>query len=139
MAILLPYLLLLAPNGPPAAELQLTVEHLRSSRGSLHFCLTRVQKYFPDCSADPNAIKRTAPASEHRFDLGPIPPGQYALAVMHDENANGKLDMMLGIPREGFGFSRNPKLRFSAPKFNEVRISLMPGFTRQSVRMQYLL
>ena len=37
-----------------------------------------------------------------------VAPGEYSLLVIHDENRNGKLDKALGMPREGFGFSRNP-------------------------------
>ncbi|MFI9650852.1 DUF2141 domain-containing protein [Guyparkeria halopsychrophila] len=34
-------------------------------------------------------------------------PGTYALAVIHDENMNGKLDTQwLGIPTEGAAFQR---------------------------------
>ena len=34
-----------------------------------------------------------------------IPRGKYALAVVHDENMDGKLDTnWLGIPTEGYGF-----------------------------------
>jgi uncharacterized protein (DUF2141 family) len=43
-------------------------------------------------------------------DFENIPPGTYALAVIHDENANGKLDTSwLGIPTEGYGFSNDVK------------------------------
>ena len=44
--------------------------------------------------------------------------GDYAVSVIHDENNNAKLDTFAGIPREGFGFSRNPAIRFGPPKFS---------------------
>jgi len=54
-----------------------------------------------------------------RFDFLDIPPGTYALAVIHDENMNGKLDTnWLGIPKEGYGFSNDAKATFSAPSFS---------------------
>lgn len=120
-------------------DLQISLEQLRNRRGILHVCLTREQKHFPDCSRDPHAIKRSVPASETTLRFDGISPGDYALTVLHDENANGKLDTLLGIPREGFGFSRNPVVRFGAPKFRQVRIGLPAGFARQSIRLQYLL
>jgi uncharacterized protein (DUF2141 family) len=46
---------------------------------------------------------------------------------------------LLGIPREGFGFSRNPVVRFGAPRFNNVSMQLGPGYTRIRIRLQYLL
>jgi uncharacterized protein (DUF2141 family) len=132
-------LLLLAPSPQPLAEIEVAVERLRNSRGLLHFCLSNNPRFFPDCSADPNAIKRTIKATEPTVRLQGVPTGDYALTVLHDENRNGRLDTMLGIPREGFGFSRNPKVRFGAPKFEEVRITVAPGYARQAIRLQYLL
>jgi uncharacterized protein (DUF2141 family) len=45
-----------------------------------------------------------------RCDFEAIPPGTYALAVIHDENSNGKLDTdLLGIPTEGYGFSNDAR------------------------------
>ncbi len=45
-----------------------------------------------------------------RCDFEDIAPGTYALAVIHDENMNGKLDTnWLGVPTEGYGFSNDAK------------------------------
>ena len=53
-----------------------------------------------------------------RCDFEDIPPGMYALAVVHDENMNGKLDAnLLGIPKEGYGFSNDAKAFLGAPSF----------------------
>ncbi|MBN3870966.1 MULTISPECIES: DUF2141 domain-containing protein [unclassified Nostoc] len=46
--------------------------------------------------------------------------GSYAVAVFHDQNNDGTLNSnIFGIPKEGFGFSSNPEIRTSAPKFSE--------------------
>ena len=53
--------------------------------------------------------------TEARCDFEDIPPGTYALAVIHDENMNGKLDTnWLGIPKEGYGFSNDVKALLGA-------------------------
>ena len=57
--------------------------------------------------------------AQARFDFLDIPPGTYALAVIHDENMNGKLDTnWLGIPTEGYGFSNDAKALLGAPSFS---------------------
>lgn len=57
-------------------------------------------------------------ASQARCDFEDIPPGTYALAVIHDENMNGVLDTnALGIPREGYGFSNDARAWFGPPSF----------------------
>jgi uncharacterized protein (DUF2141 family) len=63
-------------------------------------------------------------------DGGPIeltlnlPPGQYAIAVYHDANGNGKLDRnMFQFPTEPYGFSNNARSRTGPPAWNDVRFN----------------
>lgn len=127
--------------GADAAEgvLEVDVSGLRSSRGVVQACLSRNSRYFPDCSRDPAALKISVSAAAPKLRFTGVQPGRYALSVFHDANANRRLDMVLGMPKEGFGFSRNPKVRFGAPKFEQVDIELGPTVTRQTIRMQYVL
>jgi uncharacterized protein (DUF2141 family) len=134
-----PLLLLPLAGNAGSAELEVAIERIRNARGDLHLCLTRDPAHFPDCKGDPRAVSRTVPASAREVRLAGLAPGAWALSVFHDENRNRKLDFTLMIPREGFGFSRNPTVRFGAPKFRQVVIDLPAGFTRQTVRMQYVL
>jgi uncharacterized protein (DUF2141 family) len=47
-----------------------------------------------------------------------LPPGDYGIVVLHDENENMKLDRnIFGFPKEGFGFADNPKVDFRAAPF----------------------
>ncbi|MDB5721533.1 MAG: hypothetical protein JWP15_2151 [Alphaproteobacteria bacterium] len=103
-------------------------------------CLTAKAAGFPDCAKDMQAVTRTVPAdaaASIRFEG--VRPGTYALAIFHDENGNKKLDTFLGIPREGFGFSRNPTVRFGPPRFAQAGFEVGDGIARVTVRMQYLL
>ena len=60
--------------------------------------------------------------TEARCDFEDIPAGTYALAVIHDENMNGKLDTnWLGIPIEGYGFSNDVRGLFGAPSHPAAR------------------
>ncbi len=137
--LLAPLLLALVAAKAPTADVEISIEKLRNGKGVLQLCLTREPAHFPDCKSDPRAVTRSAPATPGPIRISGLAPGGYAIAIFHDENRNRKLDMMIGIPREGFGFSRNPVVRFGAPKFRQVRIDLRAGFTRETVRMQYLL
>ena len=85
-------------------------------------------------------MKRSLPAGQAAaIRLTGIAPGSYALSVIHDENANGRLDRYMALPREGFGFSRNPRIRFGPPRYEEVRFEVGAGRVRQAVRLRYLL
>lgn len=131
-------LLLLAGNGH-GAGLRVAIEQLRNDRGLLHLCLTRDARHFPDCSGDPFAVKRSVPASSATVRFEGLEPGSYALAVLHDENRNGRLDSFLGIPREGFGFSGDAGARLGPPPFGAAAIDVASGGAVHTVRMRYLL
>jgi uncharacterized protein (DUF2141 family) len=56
--------------------------------------------------------------SQARCDFEDIAPGKYALAAVHDENFNGKLDTnWLGVPTEGYGFSNDATAALGPPSF----------------------
>ena len=130
--------MLLLGAGPAPTGVDLTVENLRNARGILQLCVTSDASYFPDCKGDPSAISRSVAASEPSATFS-LPPGRYAISLIHDENGNGKLDTTLGIPREGFAFSRNPKIRFGPPRFDEASFQVGNNRTGQTLRVRYLL
>ena len=55
------------------------------------------------------------------------------------ENGNGRLDTTLGIPREGVGFSRNPRLTFGPPRFSAAQFAVATPAVDQDVRVKYFL
>lgn len=123
----------------PAGSLKVSFEQLRSAKGSLRICLTRDPDNFPRCVDDAAAIKAVVKAADGVARYDALASGSYALAVIHDENDNRKLDTALGIPSEGVGFSRNPRLGFGPPRFESARFELRSGDAAQSVRMKYFL
>ncbi|WP_414543426.1 DUF2141 domain-containing protein [Nostoc sp. CCY0012] len=65
--------------------------------------------------------------------------GSYAVAVIHDQNNDQTLNRNnLGMPIEGFGFSRNPEVRTSAPKFSDAAFLLAGPNTIIQIKMKYL-
>lgn len=124
---------------PSAATLDVTFTDLRSTKGVLQICLTADAAAFPNCAKDAHAIKRRVPATTPRLRIEGVPPGDYAIAVIHDANGNARLDTAMGIPREGFGFSRNPRILFGPPGFKAAQFALAPGAQMQQVRIRYLL
>jgi uncharacterized protein (DUF2141 family) len=122
----------------PVAPLELDFDGVRSAKGLIRICLTADAKNFPTCVDDARALTRTVPASTRDLRLSGLAPGNYAVAIIHDENGNAKLDTLVGIPREGFGFSNNPAIAFGPPRFVAARFALVAGGTRQEIRMRYI-
>ena len=68
-----------------------------------------------------------------------VKPGRYAVAVMHDEDNNGKLNTsMVGRPKEGWGVSNNvPPRRFGPPKFEDASFEFQGGEQVLDVQLRY--
>lgn len=144
LSLVLPALLLLtaaAPAEPPrtkqngATGIDVMFENVRSGRGILRLCLSRNPAHYPNCSGDPQARQVNIPANRDSFRFDNLPQGTYAMTALHDENGNGKLDTFLGIPREGFAFSNNPRIGFGPPSYSKVRFNI--GAARALVRLQF--
>jgi uncharacterized protein (DUF2141 family) len=76
--------------------------------------------------------------TQARCDFVSIPPGTYALAVIHDENRNGKLDTnWLGIPTEGYGFSNEAKALLGAPSFSAAKVRYDGGTLNMTITLHY--
>lgn len=132
--------LLIGAAGEPVGEVRVEIVDLRNAKGTLLLCLSASARHFPDCGSDPAAQKLKVPAGRATgLMFTGVAPGDYALSVMHDENGNGKLDTMMRIPREGFGFSRNPVVRFGPPPFRDVRFAVPAGESRLPIKMKYFL
>lgn len=63
--------------------------------------------------------------------------GSYAISVLDDENSNLDIDMFLGIPKEGFGFSTNPPFKLRAPRFEECSFEINQPLTKISIELRY--
>lgn len=51
--------------------------------------------------------------------------GEYAIAVYHDKNENGKIDTnILGIPKEDYGFSNNARGRFGPASWEDSKFTV---------------
>ncbi|WP_245409669.1 DUF2141 domain-containing protein [Allosphingosinicella vermicomposti] len=136
-------LILAVPSAATVAGeggLTVHIDNLRNAKGVVHLCLTRDPARFPDCKGDPQALTTSFAAGPNKvahFDR--LAPGTYAIAAIHDENGNGKLDTLALVPREGFGFSKNPAIRFGPPKFREAQFVIGAGTQEQRIKIRYLL
>lgn len=130
-----------APAAPVEADLEVSIAGMRNGNGAIMLCLTRrVQQAFLTCDKDPARVTRTVLARDARqIEFRGMVPGDYSLLVVHDENRNGKLDTAFGIPREGFGFSRNPAIRMGPPHYADVHFAVPPGRSSQAIKLKYLL
>ena len=105
----------------PCPGIHVKILNIKNSAGAVACALFESPDGFPTefLHSATNIMMINIKVSRARCDFEDIPKGRYALAVIHDENMNGKLDAnWLGIPTEGYGFSNDAKAVFSAPSFD---------------------
>ncbi len=142
LALAVPALLGATTPAPPGADVTVVAKNLRNDRGVVRGCLTPVQDRFPNCDDPARSYKSVGHAADTvTMVFRDVPPGRYAVALLHDENNNGKADRAaLLIPKEGFGFSRDAKVRFGPPRFGDAAFDVESGGDEQQViKMRYLL
>lgn len=146
IALLAPAAALLAGNAPArpdpvGAAIKVTATELRSAKGVVRACMTTNAGRFPKCRGDANAYSVVVPAAETvSFTFRNVKPGRYAIALLHDENDNGKADRaLMMMPTEGFGFSRDAKVKMGPPKFRDAAFDVTAADQSQSIRMRYML
>ncbi|BDW81029.1 hypothetical protein MACH24_04670 [Erythrobacter sp. Dej080120_24] len=124
-----------------AGTVTITVTDLRNSEGVVRACMTTVESVFPRCAKDPNSYRTVVPAGETvtiRFNN--VRPGEYAIALLHDENEDGKANRVLGMaPREGFGFSRDAPVRMAPPEWDDAVFTVGTASQRVTIKMRYFL
>jgi uncharacterized protein (DUF2141 family) len=116
------------------------VLNIRNSTGTVDCALFDSPEGFPIevLRSATNVMVIKVRNTEARCDFEDIPPGTYALAVIHDENMNGKLDTnWLGIPIEGYGFSNDAKGLFGAPSYSAARFPYVGGILDLTISLHY--
>jgi uncharacterized protein (DUF2141 family) len=107
-----------------ATTLRLEVSSFRNAKGTLNCRLFTDAGNFPD-GEGARTVRATIAGTQSACVFDELPPGTYAVAVVHDENGNGRLDKnFLGIPAEGYGVSNNRTYAASSPKWEESRFTV---------------
>ena len=124
-----------ASCGKNPLELRITVDNVKKTEGTIVADLHDDKKEnFLVWDKVVLRIRATAQQGQTSFCM-PLPkPGDYAVAVYHDKNANKKFDKnFLGIPKERFGMSTNPKFGTRTPKYENAVFTI--GETSQDMNI----
>ena len=120
-------------------DVRIIVEGFRNNNGTCRVLLFDNRRGFPDSPGEAVAMcSATIEGPTVSFGLKVV-PGKYAVAVLHDENSNGRLDKSwYGKPIEGFGASNQPKVGFGPPTFGESVVLLDENNTHLTIPLNYL-
>lgn len=99
--------------------LKIEVSGIKKQKGEILVALFNQSQGFPFETAKAFKLLKGMPeAGSISFVVDALPRGKYAVALFHDTNGDGVLNLNLfGIPKEGYGVSNNAYNTFSAPKY----------------------
>ena len=114
---------LLAATQAGAADLTIHVGDLKSADGKVVVAIYNSAGTFLKTAAGSGSAAATL--AYNTVVLKDLPAGEYAFAVYHDANSNGKMDRnVLGIPTEDYAFSNNALGKMGPPSFDSARFTL---------------
>ena len=116
----------------------LEVSSFKNTRGTLTCRLFTKASDFPD-GGGILTVRVPIAGPNTSFTFLNIEPGTYAVAAVHDENSDGKLDKnFVGVPSEGYGVSNNKTYALSAPKWDESIFTIAPSESKTlQVKLRY--
>jgi uncharacterized protein (DUF2141 family) len=109
-----------ACEGQNCGTLRISVTGMKSNAGQVHVAVFAArERWLKD-----GTYKKILNIEHRRSEwlIENVPYGDYAVAVFHDENGNGRIDKnLLGIPNEPYGFSNNARRTFGPPLWEKAR------------------
>lgn len=101
-------------------DIEIEINDFKNNKGQVMISINKGPEGWPE----ENFIEQrfipefTAPNFTVIFE--DMPYGNYAVGVLHDKDNNGEMTKnFIGMPKESFGFTRDYKVVFRAPKYEE--------------------
>ena len=100
-----------AAQSSPTTTLTVNIAGLKNNQGVCKVCLFNKPDGFPNEDAKAlRCVEASIKGTASQYVFANLPAGTYAVAVVHDENHNKKLDTnFMGIPKEQYGASRGAR------------------------------
>lgn len=128
MLIIISIISFKTPANEPRFTIHVEVHNLRNSNGTVLFSLYSREDAFPDENYK-KYLKQIAGKiidGTSIMSFENVPPGKYAVNILHDEDNNGKIKKGRLLPLEGIGFS----------KYQSIGILNRPTFSKASFYLQ---
>lgn len=98
---------------------------LKNTEGQIMVSINEGSEGWPENNFLEQRFIPTFTAPNFTIIFKDLPYGNYALGLLHDKDENGEMTKnFFGMPKEGFAFSRDYKVVFRAPKYEEANFEL---------------
>jgi len=122
-----------------AQNIKASISNIRSAKGQIMISVFKdnagfqAQKAYKQFRFDKKDISNGSMTVNFSLE-----PGVYGIAMLDDENKNGKMEKnFLGMPKEGFGFSNFYLTKLKKPTFDEFKVTLKAQ-DQVGIKVKYL-
>jgi uncharacterized protein (DUF2141 family) len=120
---LLLFLFLCGKLSAQTHSLTIQVTNIKNDKGKIGIAIYNSEKDFLKKHYEAKSTK--AMMGQATIVVENLPIGYYAISLIHDANENDKMDTnLIGIPKEGFGFSNNVMGTFGPPSFEKAKVEV---------------
>lgn len=104
---------------------ELVIENIPANKGEIRIAVFDSERSYKEKENPSHAVVLPVDGDSLKWSATDLPYGEYAIAVYHDKNTNGKLDAnLLGIPKEAYGFSNNARGRFGPASWKDAHFDV---------------
>lgn len=109
-----------------AQSIKVKVQNITQRQGVIHVGLCNSSEDFTEGKDTFKELTtKVGPTGEIEVVFNSIPKGKYAIRLYQDTDNSGDLTTnIIGIPKEPFGFSNNPRTQFGPPTFSDASFDL---------------
>lgn len=127
-----------SPQG--TGKLKIEITNFQSTKGKVLVNLFKEAKGFPTNNKYAYKTAEISVGTDKQvfIEFADLPYGDYAVAILHDENDNKKMDYnFLGMPKEGYCFSNNYRPTLKNPSFRQAGFFLERPLKALQLKMIY--
>jgi uncharacterized protein (DUF2141 family) len=108
---------------------EVSIDNVKSQKGNILISVFKNEHSFNKEKPDYEKVYSKKDIKKGKFKTTlHLAPGTYGIAILDDENADKKMNYnLLGMPKEGYGFSNFYHSGYSKPKFSNFSFKLEKG------------
>lgn len=124
-----------AEETPLNGSLTLTVADIGTNRGEVRIALFNSKKTYTKKPIHAAVVK--VEKGFARWIVTDLKPGDYAIALFHDANGDGKMNKnLIGLPKEDYGFSNDASGTFGPPSWSKAKFTIDEGATQHIINLK---
>jgi len=119
-------------------NIEIEVLGLKSTQGQFMISINRGPEGWPEENFIEQRFISEFTAPNFTIIFENMPYGNYAVGVLHDKDGSGEMTSnFIGIPKEAFGFTRDYKVVFRAPKYHEANFDANSPVKKLKINLQH--